>query len=74
MMYANERELENAIDTFNRKVLEWKGELVDTLSVSLGYATYKDNQGLPINELLNIADKKMYDQKALYYAQKEAHT
>lgn len=74
MMYANERELENAIDTFNRKVLEWKGELVDTLSVSLGYATYKDNQGLPINELLNIADKKMYDQKALYYAQKEART
>lgn len=74
MMYASEKELENAIDTFNRRVSEWKGELVDTLSVSLGYATYKANQGKTVNELLNIADKKMYDQKALHYAQKESRT
>ena len=46
---------------------KWHGRYSDSLSISLGYAAYADNQDLTIHELEKKADKEMYASKARYY-------
>ena len=46
---------------------KWHGKLIKQLSMSIGYATHKDNPEADIDELERIADKKMYEDKDRYY-------
>lgn len=62
--------LELLIDDFNNRIKGWKGNLVDSLSVSVGCATYNDIENFDMSkfeELTEMADKRMYEDKALYY-------
>ena len=60
--------------SFNRKVETnkkgGKGKLVDSLSVSFGYVTVEDIQGLSIFEVASVADKRMYESKSAHYKKK----
>lgn len=49
------------------RALAWRGEYVDNLSVSVGYAACADHPELGIVDLEKIADRMMYDDKAEYY-------
>ena len=51
-------------------VKNWQGKLVDSLSVSLGYVTVEEIQGLSIIEVASFADKRMYESKSEYYKKK----
>ncbi len=46
---------------------EWMGHKIESLSISIGYATAREMPGLSILELSKIADKRMYDNKQEYY-------
>ncbi len=46
---------------------KWQGSLNKSLSLSVGYASHRDNPGKSITELEKIADDSMYHNKAMYY-------
>ncbi len=62
--------LNEAMVGFNDIVASWRGEHIDSISVSAGYAVAKDNPG-NINNLISIADAMMYENKRSYYSKKE---
>ena len=62
--------LNEAMVGFNDIVASWRGEHIDSISVSAGYAVAKDNPG-NINNLISIADARMYENKRSYYSKKE---
>lgn len=58
---------DSAIERLNRHAAGWSGELVQTLSLSTGYALAADNSDLTAEKLVVEADKAMYEAKAEYY-------
>ena len=53
-----------------KKASEWHGFYSDELSLSVGYATYKDHKDTSIFELEQLADVDMYSEKRKYYKSK----
>ncbi len=54
-------------EKIRKNAANWHGELVDALSLSIGYAAHKDYKSASASELEKISDDKMYEDKALYY-------
>lgn len=46
---------------------KWHGKLVEQMSISIGYATHKENPEANVDDLERLADKKMYEDKDRYY-------
>lgn len=59
--------LKEALQVFTK---EWKGNIVDSLTLSVGYASKKEFPDENIVGLSKIADKRMYADKSRYYASK----
>lgn len=71
MIHAGADVLKDAIDQFELTVAEWHGELVKNLTVSYGCAVAGDcPNATTIEDLEKIADARMYEYKARYYARK----
>ena len=70
ILHIDKYDLESIITEFENELNNWHGKLVDDLSVSLGYATADEIQGLSIYEVAAIADKRMYESKSAYYKKK----
>lgn len=49
------------------KTKEWHGIYTDSITMSIGYAAYKDNPKATIDDLEHIADADMYAEKERYY-------
>ncbi|MBR1796989.1 MAG: GGDEF domain-containing protein [Clostridiales bacterium] len=45
----------------------WSGDVVKSLSLSVGYALQSEHQGTSCEELVKYADKRMYEAKDRYY-------
>lgn len=63
-------ELQKYADNLKEKVSNWKGNLVQSLHISSGYACSSEIEGFTcadLKALINIAEKKMYADKAEYY-------
>ncbi|MBR1821088.1 MAG: GGDEF domain-containing protein [Clostridia bacterium] len=58
-----------ALEQLERETAEWRGERVNSLRVSAGFAHAADHPGLTCGQLVQQADKKMYEAKAAYYRQ-----
>lgn len=52
------------------KAAKWKGMYVENVSLSIGYATSKNNPDENIDGLERIADANMYKEKEKYYREK----
>ncbi|MCR4579709.1 MAG: hypothetical protein K5681_05110 [Treponema sp.] len=48
----------------------WKGQLVESLSISYGFISKKEKPDLSVRELAALADKRMYEAKSEYYRKK----
>ena len=48
---------------------DWRGNLINEVSISLGYASHKDHPDATIEELEKLADEAMYKEKEKYYQQ-----
>ena len=55
------------VNDIKAKAAQWRGLLVDKLSLSVGYAAYVDSQDASIEDLEHKADKHMYEDKNRYY-------
>lgn len=56
-----QKRLKEEVNRYNTNS-EWR------VSLSSGWASFKENDGISIEELINIADKKMYEDKELFYS------
>lgn len=55
-------------EKLNYEVINWKGKILQEISIASGYAHMHENPLVSISELIKIADKRMYEDKSKYYA------
>lgn len=70
IFFADENMLQTLKADLEAATDKWEGQFSKSLSLSVGYVTKKECPDLSIIEMSKIADKRMYDAKAIYYANK----
>ncbi|MCR5626935.1 MAG: GGDEF domain-containing protein [Lachnospiraceae bacterium] len=70
MAIVNHSDPEGLRKDIKRKADEWHGVYNEFLAVSVGYAAFKDNPEVSIDELEHRADQDMYAEKERYYMEK----
>lgn len=65
--FSEERFRERAGE-FDRTVKEWKGSWGQELRISYGGAAAREVPDRDLNRIVKLADKRLYDAKALYYS------
>ncbi|MGN0739863.1 MAG: diguanylate cyclase domain-containing protein [Treponema sp.] len=71
MLFADEKKFNSMNDDFNDIASNWSGEFVKGISVSCGYVSAKEFPKMSVHEMSMLADKRMYENKAAYYKNKE---
>lgn len=66
-VFNGQKHLETFIKDFNQTMSEWKGEHVQRLSISYGCVTSSECKKLSIREIAELADQRMYEDKARHY-------
>lgn len=61
--------MELSVADFRQRTASWTGAKVKALSVSLGYASYREFPSESITEFSRISDERMYEGKERHYAQ-----
>ena len=56
--------------SFEQTVGEWKGSWERPLRISYGYASAGELPGAELNQVLRLADRRLYEAKAMYYSTK----
>lgn len=67
ILRCDEESLQSSLSKLDDIVQNWKGRLVEKLSISYGYVTAKEFSDLTIRDLASEADKRMYEAKSNYY-------
>ena len=67
ILCLDEKNLEKCMETLDRSVDKWKGELNLSLSMSKGYAPHYEFPDMSISELAKTADQRMYEDKRNFY-------
>lgn len=70
LLSASREMLPSIRNSFEERLTSWRGEQVDTLSVSYGYASKQELADKNAKELAHIAEERMYQAKAEYYRTK----
>ena len=50
-----------------KRMKAWKGDAIDSIQISIGYASKKENPSMNIKQLCKLADSQMYKTKAEFY-------
>ncbi|MBO5551348.1 MAG: GGDEF domain-containing protein, partial [Lachnospiraceae bacterium] len=58
------------VERIRRKTKQWHGMYLDEMSMSVGYAAYRDHENMSIDDLEKIADTNMYADKERHYREK----
>jgi len=67
---ADEQTLAKIKESFEVITEQWTGKLVAELRISAGYVTRAEDPQLKINDIVKLADQRMYKNKSLYYSTK----
>ncbi len=70
MFFAGEDQLKAIAEDLENATDKWSGELISSLSVSVGYVAKQEFKEETILDIAKIADKRMYKAKSAYYAKK----
>lgn len=81
ILFCNNQKLQSIFRDFDETIDNWSGLLIDSLSISYGWASKAENAGATVRELSDLADQRMYESKANHYkkagldrrGQKDAH-
>lgn len=68
LLNISEEQLLTLREELNYEIINWKGKILNEISVACGYAHMHENPLVSISELIKIADKRMYEDKSKYYA------
>ena len=64
---CKEEKLNEVLADFEKKMSSWKGKYINSLSISYGFVSKREEPEMSVGELASIADKRMYDAKAAHY-------
>ena len=67
LICADEKTLAGIKENLNSIINNWRGQSIDSLSISIGYASHREFPDLNIEELGKSADQKMYEAKREHY-------
>ena len=67
LLECTESQLEDTIETFEHITASWKGSYQCELAVSKGIVVAKEHEDMDIEQLKELADKLMYEDKDEYY-------
>lgn len=70
IFFAGEEQLESIKNEIESITEKWSGELVSSLSLSVGYVPKREFEEETILDIAKIADKRMYQAKSAYYSKK----
>lgn len=70
IIFCDLDKLKDVLEDFNDTMANWSGKIVESLSISYGYATKQEAKDASVRQLSNIAEKRMYESKELHYRQK----
>jgi len=70
IFWASKEQLEALVEDLEQTTEKWSGNLIGSLSLSVGYVAKREYEGESILDIAKIADKKMYQAKSAYYARK----
>lgn len=68
IIYADSNSIKTIEADFNQAIDNWSGDIVKEATVSYGYVVNSEFPQMTIQELAKIADKRMYQNKASFYA------
>ena len=71
LIRTDEQLLAGILKNMNSTMDGWRGQSVDKISISIGYASHREFPDMTIEELGKIADKKMYEAKREYYQEQD---
>lgn len=54
-------------EQFEHMIHHWSGERLESISVSYGCVSSKEREWVSMKEVANVADVRMYEEKAMYY-------
>ncbi len=72
MAVAHTLEPEKIREEIRRKSSQWHGMYTDHITMSVGYAAFRDHPGLELDDLEHLADQDMYSEKEKYYRENGA--
>ncbi len=67
ILFCSITQIADILKDFDRAVENWKGELIDSISVSYGWISKHEEPGASTRQLGAIAEKRMYEAKSAYY-------
>ena len=67
VLIANEAELKRRFFNLKNYLSHWKGKYIDGISISLGYASIREDPFASIDTLAKLSDERMYKDKQAYY-------
>lgn len=59
--------LDDVMEKLKGRFMNWKGKLFPTLSISMGYVSASEKEGMTLDEMRREAEKRMYAQKSDFY-------
>ena len=68
MFFADETKFEFLKEDIENVMSNWEGKLVQSVSVSIGYASKREFQVETVLEMSQIAEERMYKEKEAFYA------
>lgn len=70
MFFADEENLRSILEDLKTLAQEWNGRLVNGVSVAVGCASKREFPTETVEEMVRVAEKRMYDEKEQFYAHK----
>ena len=68
LLNCTKEELSSILSRFDQLASDWRGSQVGPIFTARGVARYEDYPDLSFAELVDIADRRMYEDKKLYYS------
>lgn len=69
LIHVTEEELAGVQKSISELTAAWRGDLVEKLSISCGYASVREDKSMTIQQMSILADQRMYEEKRNYYKQ-----
>ena len=67
ILFTDQESFGRIKETFDETVDQWSGKLVKALTVSCGAVSSAEEQWSSLEEIVKVADMRMYEEKAIYY-------
>jgi len=67
ILFCSENKISHVLEDFDNMVKNWKGNLIDSFTVSYGWVNKNEFPDATTRQLSVIAEKRMYEDKSKYY-------